>query len=64
MAQGEDMVPIPRTKRQKYLQENAGALSVSLPSEDLARIDEGAPRDADAFAGLRYPQSTMEAVNR
>ena len=62
MAQGEDIVPTSRTKRRKYLQENAGALNVSLTSEDLARIDEGAPRDA--FAGLRYPQSTMEAVNR
>ena len=62
MAQGQDIVPIPRTKRRKYLQEIAGALNVSLTNEDLARIDEGAPRDA--FAGLRHPQSTMEAVNR
>jgi aryl-alcohol dehydrogenase-like predicted oxidoreductase len=62
MAQGEDIVPLPGTKRRKYLQENVGALNVSLTSEDLARIDEVAPRDA--FAGLRYPQSTMAAVNR
>ena len=54
MAQGQGILPIPRTKRRKYLQENAGVLNVSLTSEDLARIAEGAPRDA--FAGLRYPQ--------
>jgi aryl-alcohol dehydrogenase-like predicted oxidoreductase len=62
MAQGEDIVPIPGTKRRKYLQENVGALNVSLTSEDLARVDEVAPRGA--FASLRYPESMMAAVNR
>jgi aryl-alcohol dehydrogenase-like predicted oxidoreductase len=62
MAQGEDIVPIPGTKRRKYLQENVGALNVSLTSEDLARIDEVAPKGA--FAGLRYPESMMAALNR
>ena len=62
LAQGEDLVPIPGTKRRKYLQENVGALSVSLTSADLARIDEIAPRQA--FAGERYPESSMQAVNR
>jgi aryl-alcohol dehydrogenase-like predicted oxidoreductase len=62
MAQGEDIVPIPGSKRRKYLQENVGALNVSLTSEDLARIDEVTPRDA--FVGLRYPQLTMATVNR
>lgn len=62
MAQGEDSVPIPGTKRRKYLQKNVGALNVSLTSEELARIDEVTPRDA--FAGLRYPESMMAMVNR
>jgi aryl-alcohol dehydrogenase-like predicted oxidoreductase len=62
LAQGEDIVPIPGTKRRKYLQENIGALSVDLTSEDLRRIDEVAPRDA--FAGSRYPEAMMRLLNR
>jgi aryl-alcohol dehydrogenase-like predicted oxidoreductase len=62
LAQGDDIVPIPGTKRRKYLQENVGALDVALTSEDLARIDEVAPKDA--FAGLRYPDWAMAMVNR
>ena len=62
LAQGDDIVPIPGTKRRRYLQENVGALDVYLTSEDLARIDEVAPKDA--FSGLRYPESMMKMVNR
>ena len=62
LAQGEDIVPIPGTKRRRYLQENVGALDVNLTSADLARIDEVAPKDA--FSGLRYPESMMQMVNR
>jgi aryl-alcohol dehydrogenase-like predicted oxidoreductase len=62
LAQGDDIVPIPGTKRRKYLQENVGALDVTLTSDDLARIDEVAPKDA--FAGLRYPEWAMAMVNR
>ncbi len=62
LAQGQDIVPIPGTKRRKYLQENVGALDVDLTSEDLARIDEVASKGA--FAGLRYPDWAMEMVNR
>ncbi len=62
LAQGEDIIPIPGTKRRKYLQENAGALDVQLTSADLARIDEVAPKNA--FAGLRYPEPMMKLVNR
>src|SRR5205814_2419018 len=58
LAQGNDIVPIPDTKRRKYLQENVGAAEVNLTSEDLARIDEVAPKDA--FAGSRYPEATMK----
>ncbi|GAB4460724.1 MAG: aldo/keto reductase [Armatimonadaceae bacterium] len=53
LAQGEDMVPIPGTKRRKYLEENAAALKVELSPEDLARIDEIAPKGV--AQGERYP---------
>ena len=52
IAQGEDIVPIPGTKRVKYLEENVGALDVQLTEEDLRRLDEAAPRGA--AAGDRY----------
>jgi aryl-alcohol dehydrogenase-like predicted oxidoreductase len=57
--QGEDIVPIPGTKRRKYLEENVAAADVSLSGDDLARIDEAAP--AGAAAGDRYPD--MSPVN-
>ncbi|HEX6458791.1 MAG TPA: aldo/keto reductase [Thermoleophilaceae bacterium] len=56
---GEDIVPIPGTKRRKYLEENVAAADVSLTDEDLARIDEAAP--VGAAAGDRYPD--MSPVN-
>ena len=62
LAQGNDIVPIPGTKRRKYLQENIGALDVDLTSADLARINEVAPQEA--FAGARYPEWAMGMVNR
>ncbi len=62
LAQGEDVVPIPGTKRRKYLEENAGALDVELTAEDLRRIDEIAPKGV--AAGTRYPEAMMAAVNR
>ena len=62
LAQGSDIIPIPGTKRRKYLEENAGALQVKLTPEDLRRIDEVAPRGA--AAGGRYPESMMAMVNR
>src|ERR1700747_3513485 len=55
LAQGNDIVPIPGTKRRKYLQENVGALDVSLTAEEQARIGQVAPKDA--FAGSRYPEA-------
>jgi aryl-alcohol dehydrogenase-like predicted oxidoreductase len=57
--QGEDIVPIPGTKRRKYLEENVGAAGISLSAEELARIDEAAP--IGAAAGDRYPD--MSPVN-
>ncbi|HSN88907.1 MAG TPA: aldo/keto reductase [Thermoanaerobaculia bacterium] len=61
LAQGEDIVPIPGTKRRKYLEENVGAEDVHLTAEDLRRIDDVAPRGA--AAGLRYPEASMASVN-
>jgi aryl-alcohol dehydrogenase-like predicted oxidoreductase len=61
LAQGDDIVPIPGTKRRKYLQENLGALEVDLTSADLARIMEIAPRNA--FSGPRYSEPMMKMVN-
>jgi len=62
LAQGGDLIPIPGTKRRKYLEENAGALQVKLTPEDLRRIDEVAPHGA--AAGGRYPEAMMALVNR
>ena len=62
LAQGEDIVPIPGTKRQRYLEENAAALDVKLTSEELRRLDEVLPRGI--AAGTRYPEEMMRAVNR
>ena len=62
LAQGEDMVPIPGTKRRKYLEENAAALDVELTPDDLARIDEVAPRGV--AAGERYPEAALKNLNR
>jgi aryl-alcohol dehydrogenase-like predicted oxidoreductase len=62
LAQGDDVVPIPGTKRRTYLEENVGALDVRLDAKDLARIDEVLP--AGAASGLRYPEFMMQFVNR
>ncbi len=61
LAQGEDIVPIPGTKRRKYLEENAGADAVKLSAADLRRIDEVAPKGA--AAGHRYNEVMMKLVN-
>jgi aryl-alcohol dehydrogenase-like predicted oxidoreductase len=62
LAQGEDIVPIPGTKRRKYLEENLGALDVALSNEDLRRIEEAFPHGA--ASGERYPAQALAAVNR
>jgi aryl-alcohol dehydrogenase-like predicted oxidoreductase len=59
LAQGEDLVPIPGTKRRTYLEQNAGAVGVELTDEDLARIDAELPEPA----GARYDEAGMAAVN-
>ena len=62
LARGQDVVPIPGTKRVKYLEENVGALEVELTPDDLRRIDEIAPQGI--AAGQRYPEGGMATVNR
>jgi aryl-alcohol dehydrogenase-like predicted oxidoreductase len=62
LAQGEDIVPIPGTKRRKYLEENAAAIEVSLTHEDLARIERAFPRGA--ASGTRYAAQAMQALDR
>jgi aryl-alcohol dehydrogenase-like predicted oxidoreductase len=59
LAQGEDLVPIPGTKRRKYLEENAAAVDVELTGQDLARIDAELP----AVSGARYDEAGMASVN-
>jgi aryl-alcohol dehydrogenase-like predicted oxidoreductase len=60
LAQGEDIVPIPGTKRRTYLEQNAAAVGVELTADDLARIDAELPETA----GERYDQAGMASVNR
>lgn len=62
LAQGEDIVAIPGTKRRKYLEDNAGAVNVKLTADDLRRINAVFP--PDAAAGLRYPEAAMQHLGR
>jgi aryl-alcohol dehydrogenase-like predicted oxidoreductase len=61
LAQGEDMLPIPGTTRQAHLEENLAALEITLTPDDLARINEIAPKGV--AAGDRYPEMAMKVVN-
>ncbi|WHY65135.1 aldo/keto reductase [Neobacillus sp. SuZ13] len=61
LKQGDDIVPIPGTKRIKYLEENVGALQISLTATDIERINEVAPRGV--AAGERYHEAGMKGVN-
>jgi aryl-alcohol dehydrogenase-like predicted oxidoreductase len=61
MAQGQDIVPIPGTKRRKYLEQNADAAEIILSQEELSAIEDIFPKDA--AAGLRYPEAMMASVN-
>jgi aryl-alcohol dehydrogenase-like predicted oxidoreductase len=61
LAQGDTIVPIPGTKRIKYLEENLGALHVEWTHADLKRIDSIMP--AAKVAGTRYPEAGLKMVN-
>ncbi|MFF9277022.1 aldo/keto reductase [Streptomyces griseosporeus] len=60
LAQGDDLVPIPGTKRRTYLEQNAAAVDITLTEDDLARIDAELPE----AAGERYDEAGMRSVNR
>jgi aryl-alcohol dehydrogenase-like predicted oxidoreductase len=60
LAQGQDIVPIPGTKRKERLLENIGALAVELTEDDLAQISQTIP--VGAAAGLRYPENLMKGL--
>jgi len=60
LAQGDNIVPIPGTKRPKYLEQNAKSVNAELSIDDLDRIEEVFPKDA--AAGLRYPETMMKSV--
>jgi aryl-alcohol dehydrogenase-like predicted oxidoreductase len=62
LARGNDIVPIPGTKRRRYLEENCAAEAVRLTPAELARIEEVAPKGI--AAGLRYPAGAMSSVDR
>jgi aryl-alcohol dehydrogenase-like predicted oxidoreductase len=62
MAQGEDILPIPGTKRVKYIEENAAAAAIRFSPKELEEIEEIAPKGA--VSGERYPAATMSSVNR
>jgi aryl-alcohol dehydrogenase-like predicted oxidoreductase len=61
LAQGQDIIPIPGTKHREYLEDNVGALAVSLSAEDLASIDVVVLRGA--AAGVPYPEQMMILLN-
>jgi aryl-alcohol dehydrogenase-like predicted oxidoreductase len=61
LAQGDDIVPIPGTKRRKYLEENAAAVDLKLTSDDLRRLNEVFP--SGAASGSRYPEDMMHLIN-
>ena len=62
LAQGDDIVPIPGTKRRTYLEENLAAIDIRLTPEELKRINDAAPQGV--ASGPRYPESMMTRVNR
>ncbi len=61
LSQGEDVIPIPGTKRRSYLDQNAAAIDVTLTGEELRRIEDVAPRGV--ASGLRYAEEMMTLVN-
>jgi len=61
LAQGDDIIPIPGTKRRKYLEENAAALDLKLTPDDLGRLSEAFP--SGVAAGTRYPEIMMNLIN-
>jgi aryl-alcohol dehydrogenase-like predicted oxidoreductase len=61
LSRGNDVVPIPGTKRRKWLRENIAATEIHLSDDDVARLEAAVPRDA--VDGLRYPEASMGSLN-
>jgi aryl-alcohol dehydrogenase-like predicted oxidoreductase len=61
LSRGNDVVPIPGTKRVKYLEENVGAADIELTDDDRRRLDEAFP--VGAAQGERYPEEAMKSLN-
>jgi len=62
LAKGDDVVPIPGTKRRKYLEENAAAATVKLSPAEVAELEAAVP--PDAVAGGRYSDASMKTIDR
>jgi aryl-alcohol dehydrogenase-like predicted oxidoreductase len=62
MAKGDDIVPIPGTKRRKYLEQNAAAADIHLTPEEVTELEAAVP--ADAIAGTRYGEAALRAIDR
>jgi aryl-alcohol dehydrogenase-like predicted oxidoreductase len=62
LAKGEDLVPIPGTKRRKYLEENAAAAQIKLTRDEIAELEAAVPQDE--IAGDRYAPANMKAIDR
>jgi aryl-alcohol dehydrogenase-like predicted oxidoreductase len=62
LAKGDDLVPIPGTKRRKYLEENAAATEIKLTPEEVAELEAAVPEYA--IAGERYLPASMKAIDR
>jgi len=62
LAQGNDIVPIPGTKRQKYLEENVASLAVELTNDDIAKMNE--LLSSSVVAGMRYPEASMRFISQ
>lgn len=62
LSRGDDVVPIPGTKRRTYLEQNAAATDITLTPEDLAAIEAAAP--AESIAGARYPEHLARAAGK
>jgi aryl-alcohol dehydrogenase-like predicted oxidoreductase len=62
LAKGEDLIPIPGTKRRKYLEENAAAVDIQLTPADVAELEAAVPQNE--IAGERYAAAAMKAIDR
>jgi len=62
LAKGEDLIPIPGTKRRKYLEENAAAVDIRLTSGEVTELEAAVPENE--IAGERYAEAAMKAIDR